>query len=392
MNEACLRLEGIMSDVIGQDNAIADVPAVQQAVDAGGTVVLHGTFNFVNARLPAPVGSRVILVTGAVTILGQDATILGGGSAAPGQQAVFFIDAPGVDIAVDGLHFVNPHNAAIRVQRSGNLRIANCRVDGVTPSQVATPAGPLNAALAAHLNGGPFGAVSIQNNHFEIGGTADDSIGGIIMDGPADRLLIENNRIMGTTSHGMDLRNVKGPAQVQRNIVETGTTGRSGLPGQFVDALRLIGSGEYLVDQNKFDCGFENAAVVRLGGTQKAVIRQNEIVASVPDGNLPGQQSAGVQVQGSANDNEILENRIRGRGRVAISVIFSDFQLDKPSDTTGNPSATKFQGNNVQHFAPTVATVEIGAAATNTTIVGGSGTLIDNGIGTVVEGDFHPPS
>jgi hypothetical protein len=63
-----------------------------------------------------------------------------------------------------------------------------------------------------------------------------------------------------------------------------------------------------------------------------------------------------------------------------------------PLGTTGNPSATKFQGNHVQQFAPTVATVEIGAGAENTTIVGGSGTLIDNGVGTVVHGNFHPPS
>jgi hypothetical protein len=190
----------------------------------------------------------------------------------------------------------------------------------------------------------------------------------------------------------MDLRDVKGPARVERNIVETGTVGRSGLPGQFVDALRLIGSGEYVVERNQFDCGFENAAVVRLGATKNAVIRQNEMRASVPEGNAPGLQSAGVQVEGSANGNEILENRIKGRGRAAISVIFSDFQLDKPTGTDGNPSATKFQGNNIQQFAPTVATVEIGAVAKNTTIDGGSGTLIDNGIGTVVHGNFHPPS
>jgi len=382
-----------MSDVIGQNNATADVSAVQQAVDAGGTVILHGTFNFKNVSLPAPVGSRVILLTSAVTIRGQDATILGGGSAsASGQQAVFFIDAAGADVAVDGLHFVNPHNAAIRVKRSGDLSIANCRVDGMTVSEVAGPAGPLNAALAIHLNGGPFGAVSIRKNHFEIGGTADESIGGIIMDGPADQLVIAHNRITGTTSHGMDLRNVKGPAQVQENTIKTGTVGRSGLPGQFVDALRLIGSGQYLVDRNHFDCGFENAAVVRLGGTKQALIRQNEVRASVPEGKQPGLQSAGVQVQGSANDNEILENQIQGRGRVAISVIFSNFPLDMPVGTTGNPSGTKFLGNHVQQFTPTVATVEIGGGAENTRVVGGSGTLIDNGIGTVVEGDFHPPS
>jgi hypothetical protein len=211
------------------------------------------------------------------------------------------------------------------------------------------------------------------------------------MTGPADRLLIADNRIAGTTSHGIDLRDVKGPATVERNIVETGMVGRSGLPGSFVDALRLIGVGEYLVDHNQFDCGFENAAVVRLGGTSKAVIRQNEVVASVPASKVPGLQSAGVQVEGSAKDNEIMENRIKGRGRVAISVIFSDFKLDKPTGTDGNPSTTTFQGNNVQQFAPTVATVEVGAGAKTTTIVGGSGTLIDNGIGTVVQGNFPPP-
>jgi hypothetical protein len=381
-----------MSDVIGQDNATVDVPAVQQAVDAGGTVVLHGTFNFVNVRLPGPLGSRVILVTSAVTIRGQDATILGGGSAAPGgMQAVFLIDAPGVDVTIEGLRFVNPHNAAIRVARSGDLRIANCQVDGLIPSAIATPAGVQNAALAIHLPGGSVGAVSILENRIQIGGTANDSIGGIIMTGPADRVLIADNRITGTTSHGMDLRDVKGPARVERNIVETGTVGRSGLPGQFVDALRLIGSGQYLVDRNQFDCGFENAAVVRLGGTKKAVIKQNEIVASVPEEKGPGLQSAGVQVQGSANDNEIQENRVKGRGRVAISVIFSNFPLDMPAGTDGNPSATRFQGNNAQQFAPTLATVEVGAGAKDTTIVGGSGTLIDNGTGTVVQGNFQPP-
>ena len=303
--------EGIMSNVIGQDDATVDVPAVQQAVDAGGTVVLDGTFNFVNARLPGPGGSRVILVTGAVTIRGQDATILGGGSATSGgQQAVFLIDAPGVDVTIEGLRFVNPHNAAIRVTQSRDLRIANCQVEGMTPSAV----GLQNAALAVHLPGGPVGAVSILENRFRIGGTAADSVGGIIMTGPAARLLIADNRITGTTSHGMDLRDVNGPARIERNIIETGTVGRSGLPGQFVDALRLIGSGEYVVERNQFDCGFENAAVVRLGGTKKAVLRQNEVVASVPTAKVPGLQSAGVQVQGSANDNEILENRIKGRG------------------------------------------------------------------------------
>ena len=223
--DGCARrtsLEDIMSDVIGQNNATVDVPAVQQAVDAGGILVLHGTFNFVNVSLPGPLGTRVILVTRAVTIRGQDVTIVGGGSAAAGgQQAVFLIDAPGADVTIEGLRFVNPHNAAIRVARSGNVKIATCQVDGLTPSAV----GVQKAALAIHLPGASVGVISILENRFQLGGAAGDAVGGIIMTGPADRVLIADNRITGTTSHGIDLRDVKGPARVERNIVETGPVG-----------------------------------------------------------------------------------------------------------------------------------------------------------------------
>jgi hypothetical protein len=381
----------MMSDVTGQNNASVDVPAVQQAVDAGGTVVLHGTFNFTNARLPGPVGTRVILVTNAVTIRGEDATIVGGGSAAPGgQQAVFLVDASGHDVTIEALRLVNAFNAAIRVVRSGNLRIAKCQVNGVIPSAVTTQSGTQNVALGIHFPGNPVGAVSILENRIQIGGARGDTVGGIIMTGPANSLLILDNRIAQTTSHGVDLRDITGPAQIERNTIETGNVGRSGLPGFFVDALRLIGSGKYVVEHNQFDCGFENAAVVRLGGTTKAVVRANEIVASVPMDRAPGFQSAGVQVEGSAIENEILENRIKGRGRAAISVIFSSFPLDKGTGT-GNPVGTTFRGNNVQQFAPTTATVEI-VGAQNTTIDGGNGTLIDSGTGTVVHGNFHQPA
>ena len=380
-----------MSDVTGQNNAAVDVPAVQQAVDAGGTVVLHGTFNFTNASLPGPAGTRVILVTNSVAISGDNATIIGGGSASPGgMQAVFLVDAANHDVTIEALRLVNPFNAAIRVLRAGSLKIANCKVDGIIPSTVATPSGPQSVALGIHFPGNPVGAISILENQIQIAVTGEDTVGGIIMTGPANSLVISDNQIGQTTSHGIDLRNITGPAQIERNTIETGTLGRSGLPGFFVDALRLIGSGAYVVEHNEFDCGFENAAVVRLGGTMDAVVRANDIVASVPMDRVPGLQSAGVQVEGSATDNEIQENRIKGRGRAAMSVIFSDFPLDK-GNGTGKPAGTTFRGNNVQHFDATVATVEIGAGAQNTTIDGGSGTLIDNGTGTVVHGSFHQP-
>jgi len=380
-----------VSDVIGQNNAAVDAPAVQQAVDSGGTVVLRGTFNFTNVSLPGPLGTRVILVTTSVNIRGENATIIGGGSAAAGgMQAVFLVDAANRDVIIEALRLVNPFNAPIRVLRAGSLKIAKCKFDGIIPSAVPTPNGPQSVALGIHFPGNPVGAISILENRIQIAVTSGDTVGGIIMTGPASSLVISDNHIGQTTSHGIDLRNIGGSAQIERNTVETGTLGRSGLPGFFVDALRLIGPGGYVVEHNQFDCGFENAAVVRLGGTTGAVVRANDIVSSVPANKVPGLQSAGVQVEGSATDNEILENRIKGRGRAAISCIFSDFPLDK-GNGTGKPVRTRFQGNNIQHFDATVATVEVGTGAQNTTIDGGSGTLIDNGTGTVVHGNFHQP-
>lgn len=354
-------------------------------------MVLKGTFSFEDAIHPDPEGGWVIEVEGPVTIRGEDATILGGGSSEQdGFQAVFLVDAEGADVTIGGIRFTSPHNAAVRVSRSTSLRIGRCQVDGIVTSLVTVGGRPANGAVAVHLVGGPFGHVSILENRLRLGGSEGDLIGGIVVVGSAEHLRIADNRVAGTTAHGIDLRNVGGAARVEDNVVETGSVGRGGEAGSFVDALRLIGSGDYVVAGNRLDCGFRNAAVIRLGGTKDAVVRQNEIVASMAAGEDPGAESAGVQVRGSAERNELRANRIRGRGRVAISVIASTFPADL-GNGTGMPSRTTFTGNNVQQFTADLATVEIGPGVQETTITGGSGSIIDGGIGTAIQGNFQPP-
>jgi hypothetical protein len=379
-----------MVDVMGQSNPAHDVPAVQQAVDAGGTVVLHGTFSFEGVNLPAPdtPETRVILVGKAVEIRGENATILGGGSLADGGfQASFLVTAPDAHVTFERIRFVQPHNAAIRVRQAGALRIQACEIDGVVP----TALGPVNGGLGIDLRGGgPFGAVAIVDNRLRIGGSDKDATGGIAIAGTATRVEITGNRINETTAHGMNVQNVGGPARIERNIVVTGPIGRGGEPGSFVNALRVLGPGSYRVVRNELDCGFPNAAVVRIAATTGAEVRQNEILASIAANEIPGDESAGIQVRGSAVDNQVLQNRVRGRGRVALSVVGSEFPLDKPTGTDGNPRGTTFTGNNIQQFDSTVASVEIGQGVVNTKIVGGSGTIIDNGTGTVVQGNFQP--
>ncbi len=48
--------------VVGQDNPAVDVPAVQAAVDGGGTVYLSGTFDF---------GQRNVVITKGVNVIGE---------------------------------------------------------------------------------------------------------------------------------------------------------------------------------------------------------------------------------------------------------------------------------------------------------------------------------
>jgi hypothetical protein len=384
-----------MNVVVGQTNPAVDVPAVQQAVDAGGTVVLRGTFSFDGVIHPGPTGgSGAVLVKGSVDIRGDNATIRGGGSNADGGlQAALLVAAPGADVALERIRFVNPNNSAIRVVGAGSLRIAECEVDGVIPTVIAAGTGnPLSAALAIHLTGTGFGRITIVDNRLRIGGSDKEVTGGINVIGSALRVEITGNRIRETTARGMNLQNVDGPALIERNDIATGPVGRSGAPGEFVDALRVLGTGEYLVLRNEFDCGSPNAAAVRIAATNRAEIRQNEIVLSIALNETPGPESAGIQIRGTASDNRVLQNRIRGRGRVAISVVHSSFGLDRPTGTDGNPSGNSFQGNNFQQFDPTVAAVEIGPGARDTTIIGGSGVLIDNGTATVAQGNFLQPT
>lgn len=389
---------GPVTVVTGQNDAAIDVPAVQQAVDAGGTVVLRGTFSFEGVNHPGPdvapplMLGHVILVANAVTIRGEDAEIVGSGVPAEGEfQAAFLVHAPAEDITIEGLRFVEPSNAAIRVVGAGDLRIADSEVDGVTPTVVTLPFGSLTAAAGLHVLNGPFGAVTVLDNQVRVGGSEEDVTSGINISGPSNSVEVVGNQVDETTSHAISLRDVEGPALIERNVVVTGPVGRGGGEGEFVDALRVLGTGEYRILHNELDCAFGNGAVVRVAATTNAVVRHNEIVSSIPEMEEPGAESAGVQVRGSATGNEVSENLIHGRGRVAISVVHSDFGPDKPYGTDGNPADNTFVGNAVQQFDAAVATIEVGEGARSTTIIGGSGTLIDDGVNTTVHGDFRPP-
>jgi Right handed beta helix region len=363
--------------VVGTGDPAIDVPAVQAAVDGSGVVLLEGTFSFASGS-PSPTITirRDVRIEGIPDGQGQIPEILGG-------TQPFVIAAPGAEVAIEGLHFENSVGTAIWIQAGGDVSVANCVFEGVLPGLI----GGRMVGIEIFESFGPVGTVSIVGNDLKPGGSASNDANGIILLAPTDTIEITDNRVANTTAHGIDLRNIGGSALVTRNEVVTGLVGRGGGVGQFVDGIRCVGPGSYVIEHNSVDAGFENAAGIRLGGTTQAVIHANDVVLSMPDAAVPGAQSAGIQVQGSASRNAVVQNRIRGRGRAALSVIHSDFALDKGTGS-GNPVETSLFGNDEELFTATFASVEIGAGAMDTDIFGGGRTLSDLGTGTVFHGGY----
>ncbi|HKA35222.1 MAG TPA: right-handed parallel beta-helix repeat-containing protein [Thermoanaerobaculia bacterium] len=362
----------------GTGDPSIDVAAVQAAVDGHDVVLLEGAFSFASGA-PGPMVTirRDVRIEGVPDGQGQIPKITGGTNP-------FVIAAPGAEVAIEGLHFENSVTTAIWIQAAGDVSIANCVFEGVLTGLVGTT----KVGIEIFETGGPVGAVRIVGNDLKPGGGPTNDANGIILNARTDAIEIIGNRVANTTAHGIDLRNVGGSALVARNEIVTGRVGRGGGPGQFVDGIRCIGAGSYVIEHNSVDAGFENAAGIRLGGTAQAVVHANEVVLSMPDAAVPGAWSAGIQVQGTASRNEIVQNQVRGRGRAAFSVIHSDFALDKGSGS-GNPVETSLFGNSEEDFAAAFASVEIGAGALDTDVFGGSGTLSDRGTGTVSHGGFE---
>jgi hypothetical protein len=82
-------------------------------------------------------------------------------------------------------------------------------------------------------------------------------------------------------------------------------------------------------------------------------------------------------IEGFAYDNLVMNNRVRGRARAALSVkVFGN-------PTPGTPGNNAFVLNRLDDFEASVADVFVDDGVTNTLIVG-SGTVDDHGVGTVI--------
>jgi hypothetical protein len=384
--------------VTGTGDPNLDVPAVQAAVDQGGQVILKGHFSFDKSpTIPPAIGGfplAMVLVSTEVAISGTrdeygEMTNIEGG------QIPFLLEAPGARVAIQGLRFIRPTVTAIFVYAVSGLVIASCRIEGVDPDPSFGSTGvAVNTSLFPPTPDRPgqpenvSGTLLLVNNDIDVvGGTAADNTLGILIfsvgispDAEVE-IHVAGNNIRNTTERAINIYQVGGRAYIERNLITTSTTsGKAG--GLAPDVIHVVGSGSYLIANNSIDSQFAKGAGIRVQGQfaqwpiADALVVDNDVTMSAPEGTIFGANSAGIDIRGSAQGTVVLNNRIRGRAAVALSVA---------DQGTLIPSNTPLVLNNLKGFQSSRADVFVDAGVTNTLVVARKGTTIeDHGLGTVV--------
>lgn len=391
--------------VVGTGDPKVDIPAVQAAVARGGQVVLKGHFSFdappTIAELPSvlfggvPLGmvlvSKEVTISGARDDQGEMTSIDGGTNP-------FYVDAPGAPVTIQGLHFKHSQAVAIRAVAASGLAIAFNRIEGISRDGNAGFAAAVavltNTTATPTVNnpGKPenvSGTVSIVNNDIDVQGMPRTNFLAIIVmavgkspDNEVD-LYISGNNIRNSTERPINVYNVGGRASIERNVITTGMVVGSAAPSS--DVIHITGYGSYLIAHNTIDCAWAQGAGIRVQ-TQfnawpvtRAIVVDNDVIMSAPEGTVFDATSAAIEVRGSSEGIMVLNNRIRGRANFALSVA-----AERSVAQSGAPQNTTFIMNDLTGFTSAQADLFVDVGAINTIAVGRQNTVVDLGVGTVI--------
>ena len=358
--------------VVGTGNPDIDVPAVQAAVDQGGDVVLKGHFSFDRSpTIPtAPAGEppAMVLVSKAVAISGArgDHDDDGELTSIDAGTIPFYVEAPGAHVSIQGLRFIRPKKDAVLVYAVSGLVIASCKIEGAVPVNHGSAGIGIVTTL---LPPTPMNPVTMY------------SVG---VPGAQVDVHISGNTISNANERSINLYQIDGRAHIERNVITTSTIlGVASVAfGRGTDVIHVTGTGSYLVAGNSVHSRWAAATGIRVQGQaaewpiKGAVVVDNDINMDAPEGTVFDANSAAIDVRGNAQDNVILNNRIRGRARAALVVAIY------PPSMVGATN-NHFILNRLAHFEASFADVFVGPGVMNTLIVG-QGTVDDQGVGTQV--------
>jgi len=228
------------------------------------------------------------------------------------------------------------------------------------------------------------GRIAIANNDIDAGENPSGNVLGITTfsagqspDREVD--LYIGNRIRNVTESAVNLRRIGGRAHVEENVITTGpVSGQAARP----EAIRAVNIGSFVIAHNVIHSQWPDPDAIGIGVFSQvadwpmadAVVVDNEVTMSPPEGVLFGNFNAGIDIRGFGQGNFVGNNIIRGRARAAVAVdVFNG----------GIPANTAFVHNRFNGFEASVAGAIVGNGVNDTLILGQKGTVNDQGINTV---------
>jgi hypothetical protein len=382
--------------VVGTGDPDIDVPAVQDAVDQGGEVILKGHFSFdrpptkpsqVPGYMVTVLVSKGAAISGAPDENGEMTSIEAG-------TVPFYVEAPGASVTIQGLRFIRPKSEAIAVSVVSGLVIASCKIEAVEPLAggsdgigIYTTFNPPTPDHPGHPEN-VSGTLLIANNEIDVPGTALDNTLGIIVfsvgvPGAEVELYVTGNIVTNSTERSINLYQIGGRAYIERNRITTSTfMGRANVAfGRGTDVIHVTGTGSHLVAGNLVHSRWAAATGIRVQGQavewpiRGAAVVDNDVNMEAPEGTVFDENSAGIDIRGNAQDNVVLNNKIRGHARAGLVVAVNQL--------TAVAANNHFVLNHFREFDASLAEVFVGEHVMNTLIVG-PGTVEDHGIGTVI--------
>ena len=386
-------------EIVATGNAALDVQHIQGAVDQGGQVTLRGHFNFdesatVLTALPDAYPKATIRLWKSVSISGvggddDEMTTIEGGT------IPFYVEAPGASVTIQSLRFNRPTWDGIFVYAVSGLTITKCKFKGLVPGGLGGSAIEINtvgALPSPTQTGHPeniSGRLLITNNDIDLEGASavENTLGITIFavgrspDREAD-IYVSGNRIRNTTEPAINFRLLGGQANVESNVINTGTVSSTLVPRP--EAIRIANTGSYVIAHNKIDCEWPDADAMGIGvfsqfgvwQLEHVVVMDNDVTMSPPPGTVFGDFSAGISIRGFTGDNLVANNRIRGHARAALAL--DVFPL--PPRPQGTPRNNALVLNRVDDFEG--APVFFGQGINDTLVLGRQGASDESGTGT----------
>ena len=413
--------------VTGQNNDAVDVTAVQNAVAANRDVMLVGTFDF-------GVAGRVVLncdvdITGEADASGAPLTTIRNGewdfyTPKPSEP----VAVPGPQVSISHLHFVQARGTAIHLVYSGGASIRGNVIDDMRNRQVTTLVseragivvgpnivGPINRFIPNLVSGD----IDVTDNTIDVlppNPIVTRTTGMFVSMYIGADVRIERNTVTGNTRTGLAiLDGLADPVTGRGSVLVSGNVVRSSVPRGFNLGLgpraplgmvtgfnNIVGPGTHpdtpmipvLIERNTFELG--DASYTGSDATPPmgivdiwngAVFDHNSISIHGHAVSTTSRLSTSGGFLATSSHQVLMHNTVSGEGCNAIRIggtVDGQERLDNVA-----------LANNITHFDAFTggyakcADVWLEPASHDNTVVGNSGSVIDDGVDNNVTG-FAP--